>query len=110
MTLSYRLKRVGGSDLSLEEPSISLKEIQVEIDLLNMKYVNFDEWVYVNNIPDMRYWAKRIKEESVVLELEIFEWRMENNLLTMTEEEYLASFTIRIWIFGRFSWCLIRKL
>jgi len=40
---------------------------------LNMGSVNFGEDVYINRLPDIRYWARRMEETGVVPELEIFE-------------------------------------
>jgi len=69
---------------------VSLKEPRVEVGSLNMGSVNFDEGVYVNTLPDIRYWSKRMKEESVMPELEIFEGGMVNNSLILAEEGYLS--------------------
>lgn len=80
----------GVSDLSLEERCVSLKEPRVEVGSLNMGSANFDEGVYINTLPDIRYWAKSMKEESVVPELEIFEGGMVNNSLILAEEGYLC--------------------
>jgi 3-keto-5-aminohexanoate cleavage enzyme len=38
-----------------------------------MGSVNFGEDVYINRLPDIRYWARRMEEAQVVPELEIFE-------------------------------------
>ena len=46
---------------------------RVEVASLNMGSVNFGEDVYVNRLPDIRYWARRMKEAAVAPELEIFE-------------------------------------
>ena len=40
---------------------------------LNMGSVNFGEDVYINRLPDIRYWARRMEEAGVVPELEVFE-------------------------------------
>jgi 3-keto-5-aminohexanoate cleavage enzyme len=38
-----------------------------------MGSVNFGDEVYVNRLPDIRYWARRMEESRVVPELEVFE-------------------------------------
>ena len=45
----------------------------VKVASLNMGSVNFGEDVYINRVPDIRYWAGRMAENKVVPELEIFE-------------------------------------
>ena len=62
----------GVSDLSLEERCVGLDEPRVEMGSLNMGSVNFGEGVYVNTLPDIRYWAGRMKDSGVTPELEIF--------------------------------------
>ena len=52
---------------------MALEEPRVEVASLNMGSVNFGDHVYVNTIPDVRYWAGRMKAAGVVPELEIFE-------------------------------------
>jgi 3-keto-5-aminohexanoate cleavage enzyme len=63
----------GLSTLSLEERCVSLNDPRVEVASLNMGSVNFGEEVYINRLPDIRYWAGRMKETHVVPELEVFE-------------------------------------
>lgn len=60
-------------DLSIEERSTALNEQRVQTASLNMGSVNFGDDVYVNTLPDIRYWARRMAEERIVPELEIFE-------------------------------------
>lgn len=60
-------------DLSIEERSIALNDRQVQSASLNMGSVNFGDDVYVNTLPDIRYWARRMAEERITPELEIFE-------------------------------------
>jgi 3-keto-5-aminohexanoate cleavage enzyme len=60
-------------DLSIEERSTSLNEQRVQAASLNMGSVNFGDDVYVNKLPDIRYWARRMAEERIVPELEVFE-------------------------------------
>ena len=63
----------GLSDLSLADRCVSLNVPEVEIASLNMGSVNFGETVYINTIPDLRYWAKRQQEANVVPEMELFD-------------------------------------
>ena len=63
----------GLSDLSLADRCVSLNVPEVEIASLNMGSVNFGETVYINTMPDLRYWAKRQQEANVVPEMELFE-------------------------------------
>jgi 3-keto-5-aminohexanoate cleavage enzyme len=63
----------GLSDLSLEERCVALDDPRVEVASLNMGSVNFGESVYVNTLPDIRYWAGRMADSGVLPELEIFE-------------------------------------
>jgi len=63
----------GFSTLTLEERCVALNDPRVEVASLNMGSVNFGEDVYINRLPDIRYWAKRMKEAKVVPELEVFE-------------------------------------
>jgi 3-keto-5-aminohexanoate cleavage enzyme len=63
----------GLSTLTLEERCVALNDPRVEVASLNMGSVNFGEDVYINRLPDIRYWAKRMEESMVVPELEVFD-------------------------------------
>ena len=63
----------GLSSLSLEQRCVALNDQRVETASLNMGSVNFDDEVYINRLPDIRYWARRMTEAQVAPELEIFE-------------------------------------
>ncbi len=63
----------GLSTLSLEERCVALNDPRVEVASLNMGSVNFGEDVYINRMPDIRFWAQRMRAAGVVPELEIFE-------------------------------------
>lgn len=80
----------GLSSLSLDERCVSLNDPRVEVASLNMGSVNFGENVYINTLPDIRFWAKRMKETNVVPELEIFEAGMISNVRTLLQEETLS--------------------
>jgi 3-keto-5-aminohexanoate cleavage enzyme len=66
----------GVADLSLEERCVSLNDPRVEVASLNMGSANLGEGVYINTLPDIRYWAKRMMEAGVVPEMEIFDLSM----------------------------------
>ena len=66
----------GVSDLSLEERCVSVKEPRTELASLNMGSVNFGDGVYINTLPDIRFWIGEISKYSVVPELEIFDFSM----------------------------------
>ena len=63
----------GLTTLTLEQRCVSVTDPRVEVASLNMGSVNFGEDVYINRIPDIRYWAGRMAENKVVPEMEIFE-------------------------------------
>lgn len=79
----------GVSELSLEERCTALNDPRVEVASLNMGSANFDEGVYINTLPDIRYWAGRMKETEVLPELEIFEAGMINNVKLLYDEKVL---------------------
>ena len=66
----------GLSSLSLEERCVSLNDPRVEVASLNMGSCNFGDDVYINTLPDIRYWAKRMQETRTVPELEVFDLSM----------------------------------
>ena len=63
----------GLADLTLEERCVAVNDPRVEVASLNMGSANFKETVYINTLPDIRYWARRMRQSKVVPELEIFE-------------------------------------
>jgi 3-keto-5-aminohexanoate cleavage enzyme len=54
-----------------------------------MGSVNFGEDVYINKLPDIRYWARRMEETRVAPELEIFAAGMLPTYMKLVEEEVL---------------------
>ncbi len=66
----------GLSTLTLEQRCVALNDSRVEVASLNMGSVNFGDAVYINTLPDIRYWAKRMNEARILPELEIFEGGM----------------------------------
>ena len=79
----------GLSELSLEERCVALNDPRVEVASLNMGSVNFSEEVYINRLPDIRYWAHRMEETNVIPELEIFEAGMLTAVAKLLEEKVL---------------------
>ncbi|MGQ9780000.1 MAG: 3-keto-5-aminohexanoate cleavage protein [Bacillota bacterium] len=80
----------GVSELTVEQRCVALREPRVETASLNMGSANFDEGVYVNTFPEIRYWAGRMKEEGIHPELEVFEAGMINNVALLAEEGVLS--------------------
>ena len=76
----------GLTTLTLEERCVSVTDPRVEVASLNMGSVNFGEDVYINRVPDIRYWAGRMAENQVVPELEIFEAGMVAESQMLVEE------------------------
>ena len=79
----------GLSELSLEERCVALNDPRVEVASLNMGSVNFSEDVYINRLPDIRYWARRMEETNVIPELEIFEAGMLTAVAKLVKEKVL---------------------
>ena len=76
----------GLTNLTLEERCVSVTDPRVEVASLNMGSVNFGEDVYINRLPDIRYWAGRMAENHVVPEMEIFEAGMVGAAKMLMEE------------------------
>lgn len=79
----------GLTTLTLEERCVSLNDPRVEVASLNMGSVNFGEDVYINRLPDIRYWARRMEETRVVPELEVFEVGMMPVVRRLIQERVL---------------------
>jgi 3-keto-5-aminohexanoate cleavage enzyme len=63
----------GLSTLTLEQRCVALNDPRTEVASLNMGSVNFGDDVYVNRMPDVRYWARRMRQTRTVPEMEIFD-------------------------------------
>jgi 3-keto-5-aminohexanoate cleavage enzyme len=79
----------GLTDLTLEQRCVALNDSRVEVASLNMGSINFGEDVYVNRMPDIRYWADRMEQTRVVPELEIFAAGMLPAYMKLVEEKVL---------------------
>jgi 3-keto-5-aminohexanoate cleavage enzyme len=63
----------GLSNFTLEERCVCLNDPRVEVASLNMGSVNFGDSVYINTVPDIAFWAQRMRETNVVPEMECFD-------------------------------------
>lgn len=79
----------GLTSLSLAERCVALNDPRTEVASLNMGSINFGEDVYINKLPDIRYWARRMEETRVVPELEIFAAGMLPTYRKLVEEGVL---------------------
>ncbi len=87
----------GLSDLSLEDRCVSVTEPRVQTASLNMGSTNFGEEVYINTIPDIRFWATQIEENGVIPEFEVFEPGMIHSVTELEKEGY---FLRKPWLFN----------
>jgi 3-keto-5-aminohexanoate cleavage enzyme len=62
----------GLSALTLEQRCVALNDDRVQMASLNTGSTNFGDQVYINTLPDIRYWARRMLEADAVPECEIF--------------------------------------
>ena len=63
----------GLTTLTLEQRCVALSDPRTEVASLNMGSVNFGEDVYINRLPDIRFWAQRMRLTKTVPEMEIFD-------------------------------------
>jgi 3-keto-5-aminohexanoate cleavage enzyme len=76
----------GVAELSLDERCVSLNDARVEVASLNMGSANLGEGVYINTLPDIRYWAKRMMDANVIPEMEIFDLSMIDSVVKIGQE------------------------
>ena len=79
----------GLSTLTLAERCVCLDVPEVEVASLNMGSVNFGETVYVNTLPDIRYWARRLDETNTVPEMELFDLSQVETCTSLADEGVL---------------------
>lgn len=79
----------GLTSLTLEQRCVALNDPRTETASLNMGSINFGEDVYINRLPDIRYWAGRMQEARVVPELEIFAAGMLPTFQALVKENVL---------------------
>ena len=63
----------GLSNLTPQERSLPLQNEKVELGSLNMGSLNFLDKVYINIVPDIRYWLQRMMKNKVKPSMEIFD-------------------------------------
>ena len=66
----------GLTTLSLAERCVSVTHPLTQSASLNIGSVNFGEGVYVNTLPDIRYWCEQMGKHHVAAELEVFDLSM----------------------------------
>lgn len=76
----------GLSTLTREQRCTALNDPRVDIASLNMGSVNFGESTYINDLEDIRYWARRMNETQTEPELEVFSPGMIENINTLRTE------------------------
>lgn len=76
----------GVADLSLEDRCVSLNEPRVEVASLNMGSSNNGDGVYINTLPDIRFWAAKMKANGIRPELEIFDLSMVDSAVKIYRE------------------------
>ena len=79
----------GLSTLTLAERCVCLDVPEVEVASLNMGSVNFGETVYINTLPDIRYWAKRLDVTDTVPEMELFDLSQVETCTRLADEGVL---------------------
>jgi len=63
----------GLSSLTPQERALPLQNEKVELGSLNMGSLNFLDKVYINTVPDIRYWLQRMIKNKVKPSMEIFD-------------------------------------
>ena len=76
----------GVAELSLEERCVSLDDPRVQVASLNMGSANLNDGVYINTLPDIRFWAKKMEDMKVVPEMEIFDLSMIDSVVKISQE------------------------
>ncbi len=76
----------GVADLSLADRCVSLNNPKVEVASLNMGSSNNGDGVYIKTLPDIRYWAAKMKVKGIKPELEIFDLSMVGSVAKIHQE------------------------
>ena len=63
----------GLSNLTTQERALPLTNKKVELASLNMGSLNFLNEVYINTLPDIRYWLQRMIKNNIKPSMEIFD-------------------------------------
>jgi 3-keto-5-aminohexanoate cleavage enzyme len=80
----------GKSDLSLEQRCVAINEPRTQVASLNMGSVNFGEGVYINTLPDIRYWIGEMARARVVPEMAVFDVSMLSTITRLVDEGLLT--------------------
>lgn len=80
----------GVTTLSRDARCVALNDPRVEVASLNMGSANVGEGVYINTLPDIRFWAQRMQARQIVPELEIFEAGMLTNIPRLAHDGLLT--------------------
>lgn len=81
----------GLSSLTLQERCVALNDERVQMASLNMGSTNFADDVYINTLPDIRYWAQRMLDTNVIPECEIFALSMIDTVHRLANEGLLRN-------------------
>jgi 3-keto-5-aminohexanoate cleavage enzyme len=81
----------GLSTLTLDERCVALNDERVQMASLNMGSTNFGDDVYINTLPDIRYWAQRMLDTKVIPECEIFALSMIDTVGRVAREGLLRA-------------------
>ncbi|MCX7795298.1 MAG: 3-keto-5-aminohexanoate cleavage protein [bacterium] len=84
----------GLSDLDAKERSVCLSHPLVEASSLNMGSVNMGDDVYINKMPDIRWWAELIGKRKLSYQLEIFDLSMIYTAEKLIREELISESAI----------------
>ncbi len=94
----------GLTTLSLAERCVSVTHPLTQSASLNIGSVNFGESVYVNTLPDIRYWCDQMKKHAVTAELEVFDLSMVRVGQKLREDGHVAHAQFNICL--GFEWAL----
>lgn len=91
----------GLSSLSLEQRCVCLNVPEVEVASLNLGSVNFGETVYVNTMPELRYWARRLDETNTIPEMEFFDLSHVETATRLADEGAASSVALQFLLGSR---------
>jgi len=80
----------GLSDLDARSRSVCLEHPLVEASSLNMGSVNMGDEVYINRMPDIRWWAELIGKRGLSYQLEIFDLSMVYTAESLIQEGLIS--------------------
>lgn len=77
---------IAPEELSLDERCVAINDKRVEFATLNMGSVNFGDGVFINTVPNLRYWAEKMRQAKVRPELMIFDSSMIDTVELLSQE------------------------